>query len=92
MIIFNLVGIIMMIIGFTISFGIGAILGTDAEGPLMMILGPILIAMDVTDRLRSKGGHLYIPSRGGSLFFLPVWAFGVLWFVLGIYDTVQGGS
>lgn len=90
MIIFNYVGIFMMIIAFTITFEVGVILGTEAEGPLMMILGPLLIVMDVTHRLKSKGGHLYIPRRGGSFFFLPVWAFGVLWFVLGIYDTVQG--
>ena len=92
MIIFNYVGIIMTAIAFAVAFGVGAIFGTEAEGPLMIIAGPLLAAMDVTYRLNTKGGHLYIPDRGGSLFFLPVWAFGAFWFVLGIVYTVQGES
>lgn len=92
MIIFNYIGIIMTVIAFAVAFGVGAVFGTDAEGPLMMIAGPLLAAMDVTYRLQTKEGHIYVPNRGGSLFFLPAWAFGALWFVLGIVDTVQGES
>lgn len=91
-IIFNYVGIIMTIIAFTVAFGIGGLFGTDAEGPLMVIAGPLLGAMDISYRLNTKDGHIYIPNRGGSLFFLPVWAFGAFWFVLGFVDTIKGAS
>ncbi len=91
-IIFNYPGIIMTAIAFAVAFGIGAIFGTDAEGPLMIVAGPLLAGMDIAYRLNRKHGHLYIPDRGGSLFFLPAWAFGAFWFVLGIVYTVQGNS
>jgi hypothetical protein len=89
-IIFNYVGILMTVIAFAVAFGIGAIVGTDAEGPLMVIAGPLLAGMDIAYRLNTRDGHIYIPHKGGSLFFLPAWAFGGLWFVLGIIYTVQG--
>ena len=92
MIIFNLVGIAMVVIAFVVAFAVGAVIGTDAEGPLMIIAGPLLAAMDIGYRLKTKDGHIYIPNKGGSLFFLPVWAFGALWFILGIVYTVQGDS
>ena len=92
MIIFNYIGIIMTIIAFAIAFGVGAAFGTAAEGPLMIIAGPLLAGMDIAYRLKTTDGHIYIPHRGGSLFFLPAWAFGALWFVLGIVYTIQGTS
>ncbi len=92
MIIFNYAGIIMTVIAFAVAFGVGAVMGTNAEGPLMIIAGPLLAAMDVTYRLKTKDGHIGIPHKGGSLFFLPAWAFGALWLVLGIVYTIQGES
>ena len=82
----------MTVIAFAVAFGVGAVFGTSAEGPLMIVAGPLLAAMDIVYRLKSHDGHIYIPHKGGSLFFLPAWAFGALWFVLGIVYTVQGGS
>ncbi len=91
MIIYNYPGIIMMAIGFAVAFGIGKMLGTSAEGPLMVIAGPLIAAMDLVYRFKSKDGHWFAPDRGGSLFFLPAWSWGVLWLVLGIVYTIQGG-
>ena len=91
MIIFNYPGIIIAAIGFAIAFGIGAIFGTSAEGPLMLIGGPIVALLDLGYRFTVKNGHWFIPHRGGSLFFLPVWALGAFWFVLGIVYTFGGG-
>ena len=88
MIIFNYAGIIIAAIGFAVAFGIGAIVGTSAEGPLMMIARPLVAILDFAYRFKSANGHWFIPHRGGSLFFLPVWVFGVLWFILGIVYAV----
>jgi len=90
MIIFNYVGIIMTIAAFAIAFGVGALFGTDAEGPLMLMAGILLFATDLTYRLNQRDQNLFAPHRGGSLFFLPAWGFGAFWFLLGIVDTVRG--
>lgn len=92
MIIYNYVGLIMAAIAFAAAFGVGALIGTNAEGPLMIIAGPLLAALDIGYRLATRDGHLYIPDKGGSLFFLPAWSLGALWFVLGIVYTVNGNS
>ncbi len=84
MIIYNPIGLGMTIVAFAIAFGVGAIMGTDAEGPLMMIAGPLLAAMDITYRLRAADRNMFSPDKGGSLFFVPAWSLGVLWFVLGV--------
>jgi hypothetical protein len=88
-IIFNLRGIAMCAIAFGIAFAVGAAFDISGEGPLMIIAGPILAVCDLAYRLGSKDGHWFSPNRGGSLFFLPAWCFGVLWFVLGIIYVVN---
>ena len=60
------------------------------DGPLMIIAGPLIAILDLAYRFKSKNGHWFIPHRGGSLFFLPVWTFGAFWFVLGIVYTLPG--
>lgn len=90
MIIFNYAGIIITVIGFAVAFGIGALFGTSAEGPLMIMAGPVIVTLDLLYRFKTDAGHWFVPHRGGSLFFLPVWAFGVLWFFLGIAYTLGG--
>ena len=90
MIVFNYIGLIMTVIAFAVAFAIGSVIGTNANGLLMIIAGPLLVAMDVTYRLKMEDGHILVPHRGGSLFFLPAWVFGALWFVLGIVNTIQG--
>jgi len=90
MIIFNLVGLVMLAISFGVAFLTGWIMGTTAEGPLMIVAGPLAAACDAAYRWKHSAGHWFHPDGGGSLFFLPVWTFGLLWLVLGIVYTVQG--
>jgi hypothetical protein len=56
----------------------------------MIIAGPLAVACDVIYRWKHPNGHWGYPSGGGSLFFLPVWLFGIVWFILGISYVVQG--
>jgi hypothetical protein len=90
MIIFNIPGLIMLFISFGIAFGIRELTGTSAEGFTMIVAGPIAAACDLSYRLLRREGHWFSPRGGGSLFFLPVWLFGILWLVLGIIYTVRG--
>jgi hypothetical protein len=89
-IVFNTPGIIMAALAFGIAFGLGAMIGTTGEGPLTLMGGVLLLAFDLAYRLLREGGQWWIPSRGGSLFWLPAWTFGALWIVLGIVYTARG--
>jgi hypothetical protein len=87
---FNMAGLIMTAIAFAAAFGIGAIFGINAEGPLMIIAGPLAAALDLGYRWNRADARLLAADAGGSLLFLPVWMFGALWFVLGVVYTIQG--
>lgn len=88
-IVFNLPGIVMAALAFGIAFGVGSLAGTQAEGPLTLIGGVLILIFDLAYRLLRKEGHWLTPNKGGSLFFLPAWAFGALWIVIGIVYTVR---
>jgi hypothetical protein len=51
-IIFNWPGIIIAAIAFGITFAIGHVAGVTAEGPLMIIAGPLCAALDLAYRSR----------------------------------------
>ena len=89
-IIFNVPGILMVAVAFGIAFGIGHLTGTSAEGPLMIIAGPLCTAMDLVYRFKRANRRWFSPSVGGALFFIPVWILGIVWLVLGIVYTSQG--
>jgi hypothetical protein len=92
MIIFNIPGIIMLGLSFGIAFGLKEQIGMTAEGPPMLIGGLLVTACDLLYRLKRDEGHLFYPSGGGSLFFLPVWLFGIFWVVAGTLKTIMGGA
>jgi hypothetical protein len=83
--IFNLPGIVMAVVGFAIAFGVGELVGVSAEGPLMMIAGPMIAIFDLAYRRKTENGHWLIPNRGGSLLFIPAWVLGLFWAVLGAF-------
>ncbi len=90
LIIFNLRGLLMLAIAFGVAMGLGPLAGVSAEGPMMIIAGPLCLAMDLGYRF-IRGEREWLSSEdGGALFFIPIWIFGVLWFVLGIVYTVRG--
>ena len=89
-VIFNALGLAFIGIGFAVAISIRALAGIESEGATMLILGPVVAAADLLFRLLHPSGHWFMPRRGGALFFLPVWLFGVLWTVLGAIYLYQG--
>jgi hypothetical protein len=83
-VVFNLPGIIMAALAFGIAI---AVMSTHAQGTL--IGGVLVLVLDLAYRLLRTDGHWLMPNRGGSLFFLPAWFFGVFWTVLGIVEMVR---
>jgi hypothetical protein len=89
-VIFNALGLAFIGIGFAVAMSIRAVAGIESEGATMLILGPVVAATDLIFRLSHRDGHWFSPRRGGQLFFLPVWMFGVLWIVLGAVYLYHG--
>lgn len=90
--IFNIPGIVIAGIAFGVAFGVGRWMGTTAEGPLMIVAGPLCAVMDAAYRYRRPEGRWFSPGVGGAMFLIPLWILGILWFVLGIVYTLQGGA
>jgi hypothetical protein len=89
-IIFNIAGMVMMLISFGIAYGVCHMLGNTAEGFWMVISGLVAMVLDFTYRFMKAVPRYFHPKGGGSVFFLPVWLFGVIWLVLGVVYTIRG--
>jgi len=88
-IVFNFTALIICAIAFGAGFGVTHIAGLEGEGPLMLIAGPIAALLDLVWRKRHDD-NWFRANGGGSLFWLPVWLFGLLWLVLGVVYTIRG--
>lgn len=88
-IIFNPVGLVMLVVSFGAAFLLGHTFGFSGEGPLMIAASPLVIGSDLLYRFKLGEKHWFHPNGGGMLFYLPVWIFGEFWLVLGIVYTVQ---
>jgi hypothetical protein len=75
--------------GFGIAIGVGWLSGINAEGPLMILAGPLLTVFDLAYRRLHPRGRWFYHEGGGALFYAPVWMFGLLWLGLGIAYTIQ---
>jgi hypothetical protein len=90
--IFNAAGLIITVASFGVAFLLCRASGVDAEGPIMMIAGPLIAAADLAFRARLEPGRRrwFHADSGGMLFFLCAWQFGVFWFVLGAVYALRG--
>jgi hypothetical protein len=88
-IIFNLPGIVMAVIAFVPAFLIKELVGFTTEGPAMIIAGPLCVALDLAYRNRQEDGSFWAPGVGGALFFIPVWVWGIVWFLMGLVSTIR---
>jgi hypothetical protein len=89
-IIFNIRAVVMLVIGFGIAYCVGELFGVTTDGPRLIMAGPLTSIIDWTYRVKHEDGHWFSPNGGGSLFFLPLWAFGIVFLVMGISYTIQG--
>jgi hypothetical protein len=90
MIIFNIIGFVMLLIGLGVPAVVGPALHSYSHDASQIAAGALMVAMDLAWRLGRKGEDIWQdvivnPRRGGALFFLPVWLWGGLWLVLGAY-------
>jgi hypothetical protein len=75
----NILGLIMFVAVSPIAL-VGGFILKLADPITMSCVGGSLIAIDLLVRLRSRPSKGWLIQRefGGTLFFLPVWAFGIV--------------
>ncbi len=83
-IIFNIVGAVMVIVSVALACGVSLLIGSQADGPIMILVGSVCIFFDVSYRIRQPSGHWLSPFGGGHIIFLPVWLIGSISMVAGI--------
>lgn len=86
----NLVGIVIFLIGFGVALLVKAVSGVTAEGPLMLVGGPLCLVMDVAYRSTRSERHWFKAETGGVIFSIPLWIFGIVWVVIGIIYIING--
>ena len=85
-----MIGIGMKLVGVGISLGIGRLVHSTSERLLVIICGLVLVALDVTYRSKSEGGHWISPRGGGHVFIVPVWALGIVCLVGSLWVSKEG--
>ncbi|HEX4611349.1 MAG TPA: hypothetical protein VH092_24360 [Urbifossiella sp.] len=66
------------------------LLRDDRDGMKLVIGGPLTAAIDLGYRLRTQAGSVLLPERGGKFFWLPIWVFGFLWTLYGLWQLSRG--
>src|SRR6476661_7289775 len=73
----------MVLAAVLLGMAVNWMIGSEAEGPAMILMGALCIFFDVSYRMRTPTGHWIIPWGGGHVMFIPVWILGVCWFIVG---------
>ncbi len=84
----NQIGFLIVIYGFALGYGASYLWGYPG-GELVTAIGGSLIAItDLGIRLGRHRSNWLARASGGTLFFLPVFLFGMLWIVTGMIDIM----
>ena len=80
----------MLLVGFGIPVALQSGLHIGKDDLIQIISGILLISMDFAWRFGRRGEDdwqdvVVDRTRGGQLFFVPIWIWGLLWVVLGAY-------
>ena len=103
MLIFNLIGLGMVVAGFAGAYALGWLLGGTGDDTLTATLGLLVFVLDLAYRASGGAGRHSLsgissrrvalsPRLGGQLFFIPAWVFGLIWASLGTYRLLFGSD
>jgi hypothetical protein len=80
-IIFNWIGLGVCVVGLGIGFMIGRLAHASDDHLMMLIGGPIMVALDLAYRKGAETGHWIRPRGGGHFFYIPAWIWGAVFFL-----------
>jgi hypothetical protein len=86
----NAVGFMIVAASFGPVWVVCQLLGEGRNAVILATGGPIALALDLGYRLRFSNGDLLRPGLGGKFLWLPMWGFGIFWFVYGLWQLVAG--
>ena len=84
----NLEGNIAFFGGFGLAIAAGHYAAVDAEGPLTIMGGALVIALHCILSLRPATVEPTEPFDGPKILFMPAWWLGAVWAGLGVFYTV----
>lgn len=82
MLIANIQGLLMAFISLGAAIGVGF----EEESAMMMLAGPLLVAMDIAFRMWPR--NQVSDRNGGSVCFIPAWLLGLLWLGFGFSYSI----
>jgi hypothetical protein len=74
--------------GFGLAIAAGYYAGVDAEGPLTIVGGALVVALHSILALRPEPAGSTEPTEGPKILFMPAWWLGAGWAALGVFYTV----
>ena len=86
--VFNVVGLVMLMVGALIGSAIAHGIHVSNIHIISLFSAPVVVLVDLAYR-RMRKASLF-GRGGGSLFFLPVWGWGVLFAVTAIVELARG--
>jgi hypothetical protein len=87
---FNLIGLVMFLAAIGAALGISHLLGSSSDRFAMILTGPLLSIVDIALR-KARGASLFRGAGGGTILFVPMWIWGVL-FTVAAATTTHVGS
>ena len=86
---FNWIGLAMFVAALAATAAILHVIGTSGQGPAVLLGGALLVLLDLGVR-RANGARLFSGRGGGTIMYLPVWMWGMVWTGLGALDCLRG--
>lgn len=62
------------------------------EWMLLSICGAVTLVWDLAYRIIQSGGHWWVPTMGGHLYYIPVWLLGLVELLLYVHIASQKGK
>lgn len=82
-VVYNIPGLAMVGAGVLVGVAVAA-LPLSVGGAALFACGSLWVVADVAYRWKRGGRSFFAPSRGGQLYFVPVWVLGLLLLGLGV--------
>lgn len=77
----------MFIVAFGAALGISRVVGGTDTGFATLCGGVLLVVLDLA--WRTRRGSVLKFGGGGRMMFVPMWIWGIVWTVLGVYECMK---
>lgn len=87
-VIYNMIALGWVVLGLAAGVILNLLLfGSINSDRMLFFGGPFIILADMLYRIRVGEGKWFSPNSGGHIFYIPMWIVGILWVVLGFFES-----